>query len=368
MKDEDPRNKEQLNPHESECRCHPWNKLPLELKFEILQYLSLPTLRRFMFLSKDCLQVVSSMKIDAMSIHLDDNTFIGHRNDAVTVRVSRKIKTPYLSCFVTHFDLQFLSLENGGCFVAREVIEDRRKVIKVGTNYPHESRYAAALQAFAQFTKWVKATGLYVTMSPSDADVDRMHAIVPAARKFSCSTFGIETKSPALVRFFMQHLQPGCNLVVNEYTQLDDDRPILARDFFDSDVAKCACSMNIHGMTEITDEQLLKLRAKTLFVASHRITSQAVNQIIWQWYEGERRICQMFFDGTKDLSEEVILSGFELDDFCSPEELLEIVSEMSQWRVRELSRPWVGLRSKAGLVIMVKVGRHSCSLLNLDLK
>lgn len=86
MKNKDPQEKEEFNSHDKDCRCHPWNKLPLELKFEVLQYLSLPTLRRFMFLSKDCLHVVSSMKIDAMSIHLDDNTFIGHRN----VRVINK--------------------------------------------------------------------------------------------------------------------------------------------------------------------------------------------------------------------------------------------------------------------------------------
>ncbi|KAK6752847.1 hypothetical protein RB195_003943 [Necator americanus] len=307
-------------------------------------YLSLPTLRRFMFLSRECLSLVTSMKVEAMSMNLDDNTLTGHRKDAVTIRISRRIKTPYLSCFITHFDLQFLDLEDGGCFVAREVMEDKHKVVKVGANYSQETRYSAALRVFVQFTKWIKTEGLHITMSPTDAEIKRMHAIVPIGRKFSC-----------------------CSLVINEYTQLEDDGYVVDHDFFDSEVAKYAPSMNIHGMTEITDEQLLLLQADTLFVAGPSITPHAINRIIWQWFEGKRKISQMFFDAIKDHAEETILMGFDSADFLNPDLLLDIVTEIAQWRVREASRPWVGLRNKDGLVIMVKIGRHSCNLVNLEL-
>ncbi|KAK6752848.1 hypothetical protein RB195_003943 [Necator americanus] len=320
-----------------------------------------------MFLSRECLSLVTSMKVEAMSMNLDDNTLTGHRKDAVTIRISRRIKTPYLSCFITHFDLQFLDLEDGGCFVAREVMEDKHKVVKVGANYSQETRYSAALRVFVQFTKWIKTEGLHITMSPTDAEIKRMHAIVPIGRKFSCNTFGIETKNPPLVKFFLQHLCPGCSLVINEYTQLEDDGYVVDHDFFDSEVAKYAPSMNIHGMTEITDEQLLLLQADTLFVAGPSITPHAINRIIWQWFEGKRKISQMFFDAIKDHAEETILMGFDSADFLNPDLLLDIVTEIAQWRVREASRPWVGLRNKDGLVIMVKIGRHSCNLVNLEL-
>ncbi|CAJ0603453.1 unnamed protein product [Cylicocyclus nassatus] len=350
-----------------DCRCHPWNKLPMEIKLEILNFLSLPTLRKFMFLSKECLNLVTNMRVDSMSMHLDDNTFIGDRKNTVTVRISRKIKTPYLSCFVTHYDLQFQDLDSGGCFVAREVIEDKRKVLKVGITYPEETKYTAALRVFAQFTKWIKAESLCVTMSPTDAEVNRMRDMIPETQKFSCSIFGIETQNPLLVSLFMEHLQPGCSLLMNEYTQLDGNECLLNREFFDTDVAKCSPSLNINALTEITDDQLLNLQADVIFIASSHITSRAVNQIIREWFEGKRKISQMFFDAMKQPSEGV-LTDIDPANFRTAEELLEIVSEVSQWRVRELSPPWVGIQSKNGSVLIVKLGRKSCSLLSLDLE
>ncbi|VDM84122.1 unnamed protein product [Strongylus vulgaris] len=118
----------------------------------------------------------------------------------------------------------------------REVIEEKRKVLKVGITYPEETRYTAALRVFAQFTKWIKAESLCVTMSPTNAEVERMRDIIPKNQKFSCNIFGVETKNPSLAKLFMEHLQPGCSLLMNEYTQLDGDESMLDHDFFDTDV------------------------------------------------------------------------------------------------------------------------------------
>ncbi|KAL6729760.1 hypothetical protein Aduo_000787 [Ancylostoma duodenale] len=39
------------------CEFHSWSELPYVLKIKILQYLPYPTIRRFMFLSKECYRV-----------------------------------------------------------------------------------------------------------------------------------------------------------------------------------------------------------------------------------------------------------------------------------------------------------------------
>ncbi|KHJ92377.1 hypothetical protein OESDEN_07736 [Oesophagostomum dentatum] len=240
--------------------------------------------------------------------------------------------------------------------------------MRVGVKYPKESNVLAAVRVFAQFLRWMQTESLHIAMSPTSAEVEQMLKIVPSSQRFSCKSFGIETKNPALVKFFLRHLQPGCSLVINEYTQLDGDECILDHEFFDSDIAKLSPCMSFNGMTEVTDDQLLHLQADTVFLVGRHITSRAVNQIILEWFEGKRKIVQMFFDAIQNPSEEEVLANLDPECFRTAEELLDIVTEVSQWRVRELSRPWVGVQNKIGMAMIVKVGKHSCSLINLDLK
>ncbi|VDM84807.1 unnamed protein product [Strongylus vulgaris] len=82
--------------------------------------------------------------------------------------------------------------------------------------------------------------------------------------------------------------------------------------------------MNINAMTEVTDDQLLRLRADVVFLASRHITSKAVNQIVQEWFEGKRKISQMFFDAMKEPSKDAVLEGIDPEQFRTADELLKM--------------------------------------------
>ncbi|EYC28797.1 hypothetical protein Y032_0007g3434 [Ancylostoma ceylanicum] len=60
---------------ESEFSC--WSELPIQMKITILEYLPYPTLRNFMFLSRECLALASKLKTEACSLMLQKSCFQG---------------------------------------------------------------------------------------------------------------------------------------------------------------------------------------------------------------------------------------------------------------------------------------------------
>ncbi|VDM85846.1 unnamed protein product, partial [Strongylus vulgaris] len=58
-----------------------WNKLPARLKIEILRNLPYPTLRNFMFLSKECMALASNVKTHAYGVYLQNKPFFGYPED-----------------------------------------------------------------------------------------------------------------------------------------------------------------------------------------------------------------------------------------------------------------------------------------------
>ncbi|EYC26101.1 hypothetical protein Y032_0011g1560 [Ancylostoma ceylanicum] len=59
----------QFEPFDS-CAFHCWSDLPNVLKIKILQYLPYPTIRQFMFLSKECYMLASNTRTQAEIVQL----------------------------------------------------------------------------------------------------------------------------------------------------------------------------------------------------------------------------------------------------------------------------------------------------------
>ncbi|EYC28806.1 hypothetical protein Y032_0007g3442 [Ancylostoma ceylanicum] len=58
-----------------------WSELPSHLKIQILRYLPYPTLRNFMFLSKECWALATNFKAEAYAVYLDEMAFISELQD-----------------------------------------------------------------------------------------------------------------------------------------------------------------------------------------------------------------------------------------------------------------------------------------------
>lgn len=58
-----------------------WRELPSHLKIQVLRNLPYPTLRNFMFLSKECWNLTASFKTEAYAVYLDEMAFLSELQD-----------------------------------------------------------------------------------------------------------------------------------------------------------------------------------------------------------------------------------------------------------------------------------------------
>ncbi|RCN28673.1 F-box domain protein, partial [Ancylostoma caninum] len=131
---------------------HRWSELPYVLKIKILQYLPYPTIRRFMFLSKECYLLASNAKMQAKVVRLHEQSYRmemfnipGEKNRLDLVVHWMPPDKQLLRNAHKEYRLSFAEDPNGGCYV--EKIRSRKGRVSVtrGMHYD-EDTYTTAMR------------------------------------------------------------------------------------------------------------------------------------------------------------------------------------------------------------------------------
>ncbi|CAJ0603884.1 unnamed protein product [Cylicocyclus nassatus] len=133
---------------------HRWGDLPVDVKLYVLKYLTVPTLRGFMFRSKECYDLVRKIK-PKVDLHLEDAAFIPDRkqrkfaknHDGVKLHIYwRKPGAGPKS--VHDYPLIFVKYSEEGCHVQRLGYEKGKYCKRPGTRYSSNTITAATEAMF----------------------------------------------------------------------------------------------------------------------------------------------------------------------------------------------------------------------------
>ncbi|KAL6729821.1 hypothetical protein Aduo_000840 [Ancylostoma duodenale] len=289
-----------------------WSELPLQLKITILEYLPYPTLRSFMFLSKECLTLASKLKTEACALMLQHSSF-----QAVLKKNALDVVVYYIPPDATSipnshrpYRLTFVEDEEGGCVVKR-VRGKKGKFTRDGVRYNNETHSSAAIRTFIQLSKGLKAEQLSVEVDAMDPGLERTLKEQSAGPTISCKSFLIRTLERALPPLLLPHLAPGCKLQVYNYPIQEPGDIFINTAFFDTDVMRAAPSFDTETYTGITDEQIALLQARRLYMRAPYVSSCGINKLLLQWLESKRIISGIGLIETKALNRDQVLEGVD---------------------------------------------------------
>ncbi|RCN51372.1 F-box domain protein [Ancylostoma caninum] len=369
-----------------------WSKLPSHVKIQVLRNLPYPTLRNFMFLSKECWALASMFKTEAYAVYLDEMAFISELQDTPCEEKSMDLFVYYIppdsrGIPNSHktYQLSFVEDEDGGCSVRRVRGKRGRKRYSEGVRYSNETYFSASMRAFFQLTKFIEAEELAIEMHTMSPEVGNILRELPLTPSFSCKSFLIRTEDKALPPLLLPFIAPGCKLAVYSFPFPEPGDIFMNTAFFDSEVLRAAPSFDTEALTGVTEEQLLLLQGSRICMKAPNISSKGINGILravttfsqcspqifspdaveyWlQWFEGQRRIELISLRETQILNHNEVLDSIDPVRILSWAEVLRNFSPTmrEQW---EHPNPGfrAGIRNRSGILVVVNVGTNYCDI------
>ncbi|CAJ0603587.1 unnamed protein product [Cylicocyclus nassatus] len=273
---------------------HQWSDLPVEIKLHILKYLTFPTLRYFMFLSKECYDLVCKVK-PTIDLYLGDVAYLtstkqqtlGKYRDGVELHIYwRKPESGPKSAH--DYALLFVKDDKEGCFVQRMIKKKRKYLELPGTNYSSDILTAAIKSVFG-LSDVLDIRGLTVAMYSPNSRLEAVLAEQPSSQKIARKEFLLDFEGePSITSQFLRFLKPGCGITLLKDTSAE---VIHEPDLFDHKIFRCAHKIKLHGWkVGMTDDQLVQLAADNIYITAPHITSRAINKLVREWLEGKRLI------------------------------------------------------------------------------
>ncbi|KHJ87954.1 hypothetical protein OESDEN_12258 [Oesophagostomum dentatum] len=178
------------------------------------------------------------------------------------------------------YNLLFTNDGNGGCYVERKEEQKTRRYSGKRLHYTDETGLSAALRVFFRLTRSIKAYELDLQIVSLSEEVERILEQQQRTFLFNCKTFIIRTEDRRVPPLLFPFIRPGCALKIYTDPFPEAEELILDSDSFDLELLRAAPSFQTQGIVGITDEQLPKLRARSLSMKAPYITSKGINRII----------------------------------------------------------------------------------------
>ncbi|EYC17647.1 hypothetical protein Y032_0030g2192 [Ancylostoma ceylanicum] len=367
-----------ITPDEHEF--HRWSELPLDIKTMILEYIPFPTLRNFMFLSKECFSLVTKMNTLIFYVHLSN---VGPENKIENfVQLSLSWPLPGKTeqeQFPTLYTLHFVEDEKGGCSIRRVTDDEEWKFISAGLHYHRSARFVALATLF-HLTTYLNIRSVFAelvgvillkyhlsqkspefltsfqdALDPKDEEVFSMQ---PENRIIAKDKFFIKAGSNALIPLFLPFLEPGCPLVV--FPLYGQEDIFLRTPFFDSALVHSSRELQIEVNNEVTDDQIVLFRAYDISMPAPKVTAKAINRMISEWLERKREINFIQLKGVHHVNIEDVLQGLEVVPW---QEFLNMIQNREHWSGMPQQK-CAGLHNgKNFLVVLVNDG--SCQLMDV---
>ncbi|EYC28794.1 hypothetical protein Y032_0007g3432 [Ancylostoma ceylanicum] len=177
------------------------------------------------------------------------------------------------------YRLTFVEDGEGGCVVKR-LKGKRGRFTREGVKYSNETHSSAAIRAFFQLSKNLKAEELSVELDSMDPELERTLREQPTATSPPYKSFLIRTLERALPPLLLPHITPGCKLHVYNYPIQETEDIFINTSFFDTDVVRAAPSFDTEAYTGVTDEQIPLLQARCLYMRAPYVSSCGINRVL----------------------------------------------------------------------------------------
>ncbi|EYC02996.1 hypothetical protein Y032_0096g2887 [Ancylostoma ceylanicum] len=341
-----------------ESEFHHWPKLPTDLKIKILEYIPFPTLRNFMFLSKDSYSLVTRLKTLVFNVSLSDIDNFDRIQNFVELSISwiRDGPPTKMTC-PRYYILHFVEDQRGGCFVERVIEKKGRKYTYAGVRYNHSPRLVALATLF-HFSTYMDIRETAMGLSALDPEEEHLLNVQPTTTVIAKDEFCIRAGASAIVSSFLRFLRPGCRLRV--YPLREQKGFFLDTRFFDSVVVHASPAIDFDFTTGATDDQIVLFQCYDITMCVPNVTAKAINRIILEWLEGKREINVYALKGLGNVTKTEILQDVEVVPW---EKFLTMIYNGDWWGLRLNQGEGTGLYNGARFLIVL-VETDSCQLLD----
>ncbi|CAJ0593375.1 unnamed protein product [Cylicocyclus nassatus] len=342
-----------------------WNKLPTELKVKVVRNLPYPTLRNFMFLSKDCMEVSSPLKTPVFAVFL---LHWGYRSECVQVGRYDVVKQSSIIVYYMPFGsavdrkeyiIYFSTVEDGRCIAHRE--KKRGQIVIMGPEYPKESCFTVSMRVLFQITKILKPKNILLQLV-NIADVKSTLSELPSTSFITCGALTVRSDDLSFLPLLMPHVSPGCELRFYNSDPYPYDDNILNPVFFDFEVVKAAPYLDTDAICEINDGQLIQLRASWLDLKASGISERGINGLILQWVEGRRKIVKICILETKTFNHDLVLENVNTNRIQSSCENIPFFNKYVEHH--PLHKRLALLRNDFDDRLLVCIGEDYCELVD----
>ncbi|RCN53117.1 F-box domain protein [Ancylostoma caninum] len=292
-----------------EFEFHRWNELPFDLRIKILEYIPFPTLRNFMFLSKESFLLVTRMNTPMFYVNLSNRGLIKEFENFVELSLSWSLHGRYEEeKYSRMYTLRFVEDENGCCFVERAPEKKRRRRIPSrGVHYNRSARFTALATLF-HFSTYLDIRAVFAELDSLDPKDGEVFTMQPETTKIAKDKFYIATRASTMISSFLPFLEDGCPLVVLPLGK----EIFLGTSFFDSALVHSSRKIQIEAQNGVTDDQIVLFQAYDITMPAPNVTAKAINRLLLEWLEGKRKINFIHLKGLRNITKEDILQNIEV--------------------------------------------------------
>ncbi|CAJ0603867.1 unnamed protein product [Cylicocyclus nassatus] len=348
---------------------HRWGDLPVDIKLYILKYLAFPTLRRLMFLNKECYNLIRKIK-PKVELRLEDAAYSASKNqrkrkpaknhDSVELHIYWD--NPGASPKSEHdYPLIFVKENEEQCCVQRLITKKGKFRKRPGTRYSSNT-ITAATKVLFWLSKVLDIQATTVSVPSPNADLQAVLAEQSSSQKIAKQYFAMITEDkPSITIEFLRFLKPGCGVSIEQRkkaTELFD-----GSELFNHEIIRCARSIQIFSDKDLmmTDHQLVRLAAEEISINASNITPEAINKLILEWLEGKRKISIIMLDTLQTLDSGIILQNVDPNAIMLWEDYVKLPSFQGKLNFEDAPTPVV--RGPQGFLV-VRTEKNSCMLVS----
>ncbi|CAJ0593372.1 unnamed protein product [Cylicocyclus nassatus] len=315
-----------------------WHDLPVDLKLAILRHLPFTTLMRFMCLSKECYSLASraKAKVERVMYWYRSHT-LGFEPPCVHVSITWESVSGF------GYDGYVVEIYEHG---TTQSVLRRLRGAQIRYDQDFES---VAVRLLVHYTKILNVRIVLINQSVMTPGFARALRGQLSTSTLQAKRFGLSTEDGSLISVLLPYLPFHSSSIL--ISNLNHDNVTLGTDIFDHEAIRTAQEFfSSTFKADIYDEQLGKLQASNLGVRSPHITSHSINELILEWFRGERQIAYFRISTDKLLQWDDLLNGANAADVKS------VVDAIGGSGVGE-----VLLHSKYGN-LFVRMSAHFCEL------
>ncbi|CAJ0610061.1 unnamed protein product [Cylicocyclus nassatus] len=222
-----------------------------------------------------------------------------------------------------------------------------------------DSVYTASTKVFLRLAEHLNAEHVLISLALVEG-IESALKNLPPKLLITCSCLTVISYRYSFLKLLLPCVNRGCGLRINLFA--DDKEEAIDSAIFDSELVKAAPFLEICAECRISDGQLPYLKACWIFISfAPQISEEGLIRLIMQWLDGKRRINRLYIGCMLALTEDMVYKVRRCE--LIPESELNKTPFLKYFMEKHFESGFrVGVRNKAGNLILVNVSEGSCKI------